>query len=117
MKINAVKTILVFGISVVLGLVCYVIAQESDSRNLISLVVSAISIFLCLGASVACEYNCGHRNANIKVTSWIFSVLVILTNVIISCFQYNVVIYIAVVALLTLMNIAIVYSLHKPQGE
>ena len=117
MKLNLVKTIIVLGISAVLGLLCYVIAKDADYRNWISFAVATISAFICLGTAIACEYDCGHRNANIKVCAWIFSIIVIIANFVFSCFMYNIAVYIAIIALLSLMNIGLVYALYKPQSE
>ena len=112
MKINFIKAIIAFIISLLLGLLCYVIANEADSRNIISLITASITIFLCMLPSFAIEYNCGHRDANIKVSSWIFCVLVTITNLIFACFTYNIIVYIATTLLLLFMNIAIVTLLY-----
>lgn len=117
MKINVVKSIIVLGVSVLLGLLCYEIAKVEDSRNWISLVTAAISIFVCLGSAIACDYKSGYRNANMKVTAWLFTVLVVLANFIFSCFMYNIVVYVVAISLLTLMNVAITYALYKPQDN
>ena len=115
MKINIIKAIVAFIISLLLGMLCYVIAKETDSRNIISLIVASITIFVCMSSAFAIEYNCGHRNVNIKVSAWIFSVLVTISNFIFACFLYNIIVYIAVTLLLTLMGIAIVALLYKPK--
>lgn len=115
MKINIIKTLIVVGLSLLLGLICYEIAKETDNRNIISAVTTFITVFMCLGAAFACDYNRGNRNANIKVTAWIFSVIVLVTNIIFACFSYNIIVYVAVVGLLSLINVAIVYLLYSGQ--
>ena len=114
MKINVVKAIIAFGVSALLGLLCYEIAKVDESRNWISLATAAVSIFICLGSAIACDYKSGNRNANIKVAAWVFTVLVIIANFIFSRFMYNITVYVVVISLLTLMNIAAIYALHKP---
>lgn len=115
MKINVVKCIIALGVSILLGLLCYEIAKSDEFRNWISLATAAISIFICLGSAIACDYKSGSRNANIKVTAWVFTALVVIVNFIFSCFMYNITVYVVVISLLTLMNIAITYALYKPQ--
>ena len=115
MKINFLKAIIAFCISLLLGLLCFVIAKEADSRNLISLITASLTIFVCMSSAFAIEYNCGHRNVNIKVSAWLFSTLVTIAHFIFACFLYNIIVYIAVTLLLTLMGIAIVALLYKPK--
>ena len=80
MKVNVVKLIIVFGISILLGLLCFEIAKVDDSRNWISFATAAASILVCLGSAIALDYNSGHRSVNIKVAAWVFAVLIILAN-------------------------------------
>ena len=115
MKINIVKSVIAFGIGVLIGLLCYVIAEDIESRNLISLFVSAITCSICLCAAFGCDYNCGPRNVNIKVTAWLGAIVVIISNFIFSCFEYNILVFIAVTLLITLMVVASIYGLYKPQ--
>ena len=115
MKINFFKAALAFCISLLLGLLCFVIAKETDSRNYISLITASLTIFVCMSLTFAIEYNCDHRNVNIKVSAWLFSSLVTIANFIFACFLYNIIVYIAVTLLLTLMGVAIVAMLYKPK--
>lgn len=117
MKLNLVKSLLVFGVSALLGLLCYVIAKDVDYRNWISFASATLSIYVCLESAIACEYNCGNRNVNIKVCAWVFSIMVVIANFVFSCFMYNVLVYIAVVSILALMDVASVYALCKPQEK
>ena len=112
MKINFIKALIAFIISLLLGLLCYVIANEADSRNVISLITTSITIFVCMSSAFAIEYNCGHRDVNIKVSAWIFSVLVTITNFIFACFTYNIIVYVAVALLLSFIGVAIVALLY-----
>ena len=117
MKLNPVKTLLSLGISALLGLLCCGIAQDADYRNWISFATATVSIFCCLVTAIACDYKSGYRNANIKVCAWIFTVLVTVANFVFSCFTYNILVYVALMAILTLINIGLVYTLHKPQKD
>ena len=113
MKFNIFKTIIAFSISLLLGLLCYVIAKDVDYRNVISLSVATLTIFACFTSAFAIDYNCGNRNVNIKVTAWILSIIVVITNFIFACFTYNIVVYIAFISLLALMNVVLLALLHK----
>jgi hypothetical protein len=115
MKINVIKSIISFGLSILIGLLCFAIAKEEGSRNWISLAITAVTCFACLGAALGCEYNCGTRNINIKVTAWIGAVVLIIANLIFSCFEYNIFVYITITLMLTLMVVASIYGLYKPK--
>lgn len=115
MKINTVKTIIVLGISLIIGLLCYSIADAEESRNIVAFATTSLSLFLTLGSAVACDYNYGNRNINIRTTAWIFTVIVLLANVIFSFLKFNVVTYPAIVLLMVLIAIGLVYSMCKPQ--
>lgn len=113
MKINVVKTLIVLGISTLMGLLCFEIAKEDDYRNWLSFIIATISIFLCLGSATACDYNCGHRVVNIKTVAWTFSIIIIISNIVVSFFLYNIIFFVTIMLLITLINIAIVYSLYN----
>lgn len=117
MKINIVKSLIALGLSLLLGLLCFAIAGDAESRNWVSLSVTTVTSALCLCAAFGCDYNCGARNANMKVLSWLGSIIVIITNFIFSCCEYNILIYLTITLLLTLILIASVYGLYKPQEE
>lgn len=113
MKINFVKIIVVLGISAVLGLICYYIAGAAESRNWISLAVTAVSVLICLATAYACDYDRGNRNVNIRTAASTMSAVVIIANFAFACFAYPPIIYGSVLGLLTLLNIAIVYGLAR----
>ena len=114
MKISPFKTILAFAFSILLGVLCYVIAKEADYRNWIVLGAATLSIFLCLGSALALDFP-GQRVANIKVTSWLFTILVTATNFAFAPFNFNIVVYGVVITFLTLINIALVNAMVKKQ--
>lgn len=117
MKISFIKTIIVACIGVLFGLFCFVIADKNSYHNWISFAITAVSTFICLGSAMACNYNCGHRDVNIKVVAWIFSIIVIGLNFIFSSFAYNTIVYIAVILLVTVINIATLNALYKPETK
>ena len=117
MKISFIKTIIVACIGVLFGLLCFVIADKDNYHNWVSFAMTAISTFVCLGSAMACNYNCGHRDVNIKVVAWLFSIIVILLNFIFSSFTNNSIVYIAIILLITVINIAVVNALYKPETK
>lgn len=117
MKINIERTIIAACIGALIGLLCFVIAEEKTSYKWIFFAGTAISTFICLGLATACNYNCGYRDVNMKVTAWIFSILVILLNFIFSSFSHNVILYIVTISLITIINIAIINALYKPKAN
>jgi hypothetical protein len=114
MKINFVKSFLGFGIGVLIGLLCFAIAKE-EPYKWVSLIIAAATNSLSLVAAIGYEYNCGARNVNIKVTAWLGALIVIVANIIFSCFEYNILVYITIMLLITLMLVAGLYGLHKPE--
>ena len=44
MKLNVIKALISLGVSVVLGLLCFEIAKETDYRNWIGLAITTISV-------------------------------------------------------------------------
>lgn len=113
MRINIAKLMIALGFGVVVGVFCYAMASEECSRNLISLAVAAISMFASFTTVFAIDYNCGNRDVNIKTAAWIFTLLVLVSNVIISCFDYNGLLYATIIFFLVLANFAVIMSLYN----
>lgn len=111
MKVNVVKLVISVFIALLMGLICYEIAQADDHRNWISFGVTTVSLAVFLILAMGINYNKGSRTVNIKLASWVGFVVTLIANVIFSCCNYNVVIYIATVGLLTLLLFTISYSL------
>lgn len=114
MKISIVKSTIGFVISVLIGLLCFSIAQEMP-YNWVSLVVATITNSICLVAAIGCNYNCGARNVNIKVVAWIGTLVVIVSNLIFSCVEYNILVYITIILLITVILVSSLYGLYKPE--
>lgn len=117
MKLNSIKTIISVGISIALGIFCFEIAHVDNYRNWIVLGVTGISMFICLSSAIACDFQCKHRNANMKVCAWIFSILALIVNLAFCTFEYNINIYIVSISLLVLLNVGILYALYKPAKD
>lgn len=111
MKVNVVKLVISVFIALLMGLICYEIAQVDGHRNWISFGVTTISLAVFLILAMGINYNSGNRTVNIKLASWVGFVITLIANVIFSCCNYNVVVYIATVGLLTLLLFTMSYSL------
>lgn len=114
MKINAVKTIISVGIAILLSLICYKIAPQEDYRNWISLGVACVTLTTNLILAMGINYNSGTRNMNIKLVAAIGVIITLIGNIAFSCFTYPVLIYIAVMGIITLLIVASVIGLSKP---
>ncbi len=116
MKVNVVKLILALGFGAILGLLCYQIAGEEASRNLISFAVAGTSMFLSIGMLMGFEYENENRGVNIKTAGTLMATLLLVVNIVFSCFAYGVLAYVGVVGFLTLLDIALIYSMYKPKN-
>lgn len=113
MKLNVIKALISLGVSVVLGLLCFEIAKETDNRNWIGLAITTISIFSCLLTAIGLDFPIGNKVVNLKVSAWVFTILVIIVNFIFCATEYNVIVYIVIIMLFVLLNIGITYSLSQ----
>ncbi|MGN0189585.1 MAG: hypothetical protein ACI395_08735 [Candidatus Cryptobacteroides sp.] len=114
MKIDTVKTIIAFAVSALLGLLCFKAAPVTESRQWISLGVSALSMFLTFAPAIAVDYSkAGRRATSAKVTGWLFFIAVFAANLIFSFTDYDVVIYIICVGLLTVIGDSIIYAIAR----
>ena len=114
MKIDIVKTIIAFAVSALLGLLCFKVAPQTESRQWISLGVSALTMFLTFAPAIALEYSqAGKRAVSAKVVGWVFFIVLFAANLIFSFTDYDVVIYIICTGLLTVIGDSIIYSIAR----
>ena len=117
MKIDGIKFILALAIALLLGFVCEIIAPEIESRNWISLAIGFISIASVIIPAMGLKYANVNRGLNIKVFSWIMVLAIAATNIIFSCFEYKVDIYIVVVLLLVVIAWGIIYGMFSAKDK
>lgn len=113
METDKVKLLFAVGIALVIGFICEILAPEEGGRNWVSLVVTALTLFVALALSIAVKYDNKHRGVSIKVLAWFFTLALVLCNVIFSCFTYKIDVYIAVTLLLMLVDGLALYALIK----
>ena len=113
MKLNTVKTIIAILLALLLGLVCEIIAPETDSRNWISFGVASLTIASMLLPAIGIKFNNPRRGANIKVLSWIITLAIIIANIVFAYVECRVDVYIVVVALMAVIGWGLVYSLFN----
>lgn len=113
MKFDTVKTLLAIAIALLLAFVCEIIAPESGGRNWISLGVGFVSMFAVILPAMGITFANAQREVSLKIFSWMSAMSVILANVIFSCFEYKVDIYLVVVLFLVVVGWSIIYSLFR----
>lgn len=114
MKIDTIKLIIALAICGLLGYLCYTIAPETDSRNWISLIVTALSLFFCVGPAIAVKVvSVGDKTVSTKLVGWIFFFILLLVNFLFSRNEYRISTYIIVVVISALVAILIMYSISK----
>ena len=117
MKINGIKLFLALGAALLLGFVCEIIAPETESRNRVSLAISFISIAGVLVPAMGIEYTNVQRGVNIKTFSWIMAVVMTVTNMVFSCFEYKIDLYVVIVLLLAVIGWSIIYGIYSAQSS
>lgn len=113
MKINTVKFLFAIALGLLVGFICEIIATEIDGRNLISLAVASISVMSGFIPAFGLNYSNAKRGVSIKVLSWILSVVLIASNIIFSCFEYKVDIYVAINLLIAVLGWIAIYGLYS----
>lgn len=116
MKIDGIKFVLALAIAALLGFVCEIIAPETAGRNWISLAVGFVSIASVIIPAMGVKYANVNRGVNLKVFSWIMVVVITAANLIFSCFEYKIDIYIAVVLLLAVIAWGIIYGMFSARS-
>lgn len=117
MKLDGIKFVIALALSLLLGFVCEVIAPEIGNRNWISLSIGFISIASMVIPAMGLKYDNAKRGVSIKVFSWIMAIVVIATNIIFSCFEYKVDIYIVIALLLAVIGWGIIYGLFSAKAS
>ena len=114
MKVDKVKLLIAFAICALIGFLCYINASENDSRNWISLITATISMFVCFATALAIKFEtAGNRSVSGRLVGWIFFIILVIENYIFSYSEYKISTYIAVTALISLIGVAIIYSISK----
>ena len=118
MKGNVIKIIIAIALAVLIGLITYTIASDIDYRNWITLVVTIVTTALSLIFAMGIDSNYGYRTANIKVVSAIGTFVVLIGNIVFSCFDtYNIPIYIAIMGIISLLLFTLTYSLIPKENK
>ena len=113
MKINGIKFILALALALLLGFICEIIAPEFGSRNWISFAVGFVSLACLIVPAMGINYVNAHRGVNIKVFAWLMVIVLLATNIIFSCFEYKVDVYLAIVLLLAIIGWGIIYGMYS----
>lgn len=117
MKINTVKFLFAIALALILGFVCEIIAPEVESRNWISFAVAAVSICAGFIPAFGLTYTNAKRGVSIKILSWILSIVLIASNIIFSCFEYKVDVYIAITLLIAVLGWIAIYGMFSAKSN
>lgn len=117
MKINTVKFLFAIALGLILGFVCEIIAPEIEGRNWISFAIASVSICAVFIPAFGLTYTNVKRGVSIKVLSWILSVVLIVSNIIFSCFEYKIDVYIAINLLLAVLGWIAIYGLFSAKSN
>jgi len=113
MKVDITKALFVLGIALVIGFFCKIIAPEVGGRNWISFAVASVSMSIMLFVAIGVSYENARRGANAKVVAWLFALALLVANIVFSCFEYKIDIYIVACLILILLGGLILYSIIK----
>ena len=116
MKANVIKIVIAVVLAMLLGIINYTIASDSDYRNWISFGVTTMTMALLLILTMGIDYNCGYRTTNIKLVATIGTLIVLIGNIVFSCFDYVIPIYISILGIISLLFFVLVYVLI-PKGD
>ncbi|MBO4509443.1 MAG: hypothetical protein J5747_12515 [Spirochaetaceae bacterium] len=114
MKVKLVPTLIIAGISALIGYGFY--AANSNDGNAgcwIMLAVSAVSLFVTLGGGFGIRYKESGSAVNIVVISVIFSIVELIINLISTFATFHVAPYIIVSGTVLLVYVGIAYAMAK----
>lgn len=119
MRINIAKGVLSLLLGMAIGFLLFTLAKSFGDRRWLAMLIAAVSVFICIGAAFACEYNSGHRNVNIKVTAWLMAILTLGVNVGFCLWGHasSVLTYVAVITLLVLVDVALIMILINNKAD
>ena len=113
MKIDTIKFFFAIAIALLLGFICEIIAPTTGGRNWISLAIGSLTCLAGLLPALGLSFTNERRGVSIKLVSWMLTLALLTTNVIFSCFEYRIDIYIALTLLLALSGWTVVYALFR----
>lgn len=113
MKIDTIKFIFAIAVSLLAGFICEIIAPTTGGRNWVSLAIASLTSFAGLLPALGLSYADARRGVSVKVTAWLLTFALLATNVVFSCFEYRIDIYIAVALLVALAGWIIIYALFR----
>ena len=114
MKVDRIKLLISFAISALLGYLCYIATPEMDNRNWVALFTTTLSLFVSLAPALAFKFeSIGNRTVSGKLVGWIFFIILVIVNFLLSHSGCKTSTYIAITALIAIIGVAIIYSICK----
>ena len=113
MSIDKIKFVFSIVLSLLLGLVCEIIAPTSGARNWISFIVASFSLMALIIPALGLNYDNAKRSISIKIVACIFSLVILFVSICFACTEYKIDIYIAISLLVAVLGWVIIYSLLR----
>lgn len=113
MKTDSIKMGFAVAIAILFGFICKIIAPEEGSRDWISLIVTAITTGGALIPTIAVTYENVRRGVSVRVLAGLTTLLLMASNLLFSCFTYNIDAYIAINLMIMVVGLFGVYGLNK----
>ena len=111
MKIKEIPLIIAFGISALVAYGLFSICKNDNS--LLLAIVGGIMLFVTLAATFGVDFEPHRTSVNIKVTSIVFFLLALISNLIFSFVQFSVPLYVVVNGLLLLIWLLVIYGINR----
>lgn len=114
MKIDAFKTVLAIAACALLGYICYLIAPEGNNQHIIAWVVCSLSTLVALIPAMALSFPAaGNRSFTGKTYLWVCFAVILITNLIFSCFRHDAGVLVIFVGLEVLVAAYVAYAVLK----
>lgn len=84
MKIKPILTLFSIAISALIGYIIYSICDDENTNMMLLTIGSAVTLFVILFSGIGVEYNNNGSNANIKITSVVFTIVSIVATLILT---------------------------------
>lgn len=111
MKIKVIPLIIVLGLAALMAYGLFSFCKNDNA--LLLAIVGGIMLFVALTAAFGVSFEPHRTSVNIKVTSIVFFLLALISNVIFAFVQFSVPLYIVINGLLLLIWLLIVYGINR----
>ena len=111
MKIKVIPLIIVLGISAIIAYGLFSFCKNDNA--LLLAIIGGIMLFVTLAATFGVSFEPHRTSVNIKVTSIVFFLLALISNVIFAFVHFSVPLYVIVNGIILLLWLLIVYGINR----